>query len=55
MLLKKLLLLLLLLLLFICLSHCYGIVWILIYFLINSPFNVCDLQDPYELCGSQSL
>ena len=27
-------------------------VWILIFFLISSRFNVGDLQDPNELCGS---
>ena len=40
---------------FIRLCHCCGNLGILIHFLISSPLNVGDIQDPYELCGTQPL
>ena len=39
----------------ISLCQCHGNLEILIHLLISSPFNVRDIQDPYELCGSQPL
>ena len=40
---------------FTSLCQCYGNLEILIHFLISSPFNVGDIQDPYELFVLQPL